>query len=204
MSTVGAAQSIVTLSCLMSLKISWGSTRLRQMFAIPRAVLIQVKVPVAWGQVMMDKRSHDIQIRIAVRDHHAFRPRCRPARVVDREKIGLGDLGMLEIGCCCRQPRLVVDPAIAGALESHEVLDARQAAANGVDRRDVVGVGANDLGAAVIDDVCELIGDQSIVDRHQHRADLGHRVVRLQVCVRVGRDVGDPVSLPDAELLQRR
>jgi hypothetical protein len=50
MSTVGAAQNIVIFSSLMSLKMSRGSTCLRQICAIPRAVLIQVNVhPFAWN-----------------------------------------------------------------------------------------------------------------------------------------------------------
>ena len=50
MRTVGAAQNMVMFSSRMSWKISAGSTRLRQTLAMPRAVLIQVKVqPLAWN-----------------------------------------------------------------------------------------------------------------------------------------------------------
>ena len=63
---------------------------------------------------------------------------------------------------------------------------------------------ADDFRAAVVDDVVEIVGDQAIVDRHQHRADLRHGVVRFQLRVRVRRDVGDAVALPHAQRLQRR
>ncbi len=56
----------------------------------------------------------------------------------------------------------------------------------------------------MVDDVLEVVRQQAVVDRHQHRADLRHRVVGFQVRVRVGGDVGDPVAVSDAERLQRR
>ena len=70
--------------------------------------------------------------------------------------------------------------------------------------RQIVGVGADHGGAAVVDQVLELLGGQPEVDRHQHRADLRHGVERLELRVGVGRDVGDAVALDDAEGLQRR
>src|SRR5205814_2525365 len=41
------------------------------------------------------------------------------------------------------------------------------------------------------------------VDGHEHRADLRHGVERLELRVRVRRDVHDAIALPDAERVQR-
>ena len=84
------------------------------------------------------------------------------------------------------------------------MLNAGQPVSNAVDGLDVVGVSANDLRAAVVDDVLEIIRDQPIVDRHQDRADLRDRIVRFQVGVGVRGDVGHPIALADSEGLQRR
>ena len=45
---------------------------------------------------------------------------------------------------------------------------------------------------------------EPVVDRHQHRADLRHGVERLELRVRVRRDVRHPVAWLHAEPLQRR
>src|SRR5206468_3300949 len=54
------------------------------------------------------------------------------------------------------------------------------------------------------DDVGEIAGREPVVDWHHNRADLRHRVERLQLRVRVRRDVGDAIARLDAEALQRR
>jgi hypothetical protein len=54
----------------------------------------------------------------------------------------------------------------------------------------------------VLDEVREVRGGQAVVDGHDHGADLRHGIERLELGVRVGRDVGDAVSRPDAEPLQ--
>ena len=107
-------------------------------------------------------------------------------------------------GECDAKRHLVVDPAVARAFQRHEVLDARQSVSNAVDGLDVVGVSADDLRAAVVDDVLEVIREQPIIDRHQYRADLRDRIIRLQMGVRVRGDVGHPIALSDSEGLQRR
>ncbi len=48
-----------------------------------------------------------------------------------------------------------------------------------VHRGQVVGVGAHHGGAAVVDEVLELLGREPKVDRHQYRANLRHRVEGL-------------------------
>ncbi len=83
----------------------------------------------------------------------------------------------------------------------HDVL---QIGANRVDRRKVIGAGAHHLRAAVLNQVTEVVRDQPEIDRHEHRADLRHGVERLELRVRVRRDVGDAIALPDAKPLQCR
>ena len=68
-----------------------------------------------------------------------------------------------------------------------------------VDRREVIGAGAHHLRAAVLNQVAEVVGDEPEVERHQHRADLRHRVERLELRVGVRRDVGDAIALLDAQ-----
>ena len=63
---------------------------------------------------------------------------------------------------------------------------------------------ADDAGAAVVDDVGEVVGDEAVVDRHEHRAELRHGVERFELRVGVGRDVGDAIALAHAQALQRR
>ena len=84
------------------------------------------------------------------------------------------------------------------------MLDAAELVADAVDGVEVIGVDAQDLGARVRGDVDEVVGGQAVVDRHEHRADLRHGVERLELLVRVRRDVGDTVALLHAHPLQGR
>ena len=95
-----------------------------------------------------------------------------------------------------REQLLVVEPAVARAFERDEVLDVGNLVADAVDGVQVVGVRAHDPRAAVVDDVREVVGDQAVVDRHEHRADLRHGVERLELRVGVRRDVRDAIALP--------
>ena len=72
-----------------------------------------------------------------------------------------------------------------------------------IDGLEVVLVRAHDRRARVLDDVGELVRAQPVVDRHEDRADLRHGVKRLELRVRVRRDVGDAIARLDAERLQR-
>ena len=102
------------------------------------------------------------------------------------------------------QQLLVVAPPVARALQGDDVLDGGALAADAVDQLEVVGVRADHPGAAVAQDVLHLRGVEPVVDGHEHGADLGHAVERLQVGGGVRRDVRDAVALPDAQPLQRR
>src|SRR5206468_5435443 len=94
---------------------------------------------------------------------------------------------------------LVLQPLGASTLERDEVPDARQLRADAINGLEIILVRADDARAAMVDDVGEIVGRQAEVDRHEHGPDLRNRVERLQLRVRVGRDVDDPVALPDAE-----
>ena len=56
------------------------------------------EVPVSRREVVVDERSHDIQVRVTVGDHHPFWARRRSARVIDGEEIGLSDINFVVIG----------------------------------------------------------------------------------------------------------
>src|SRR5262249_29480894 len=73
-----------------------------------------------------------------------------------------------------------------------------------IDSCDVVRVSTNDLCTTVVDNVLKIVREQSIIDWHQHRADLGNCVVRLQVGVRVRCDIGNSIPLLASERLERR
>src|SRR6266852_3766393 len=83
------------------------------------------------------------------------------------------------------------------------MLDVTQSLANAIDAVEVI-LGCADHGCPrVLDDIGEVIGGQPVVDRHQHRADLGHGVKRLELLVDVRGDVCDSVALANAHPLER-
>ena len=84
------------------------------------------------------------------------------------------------------------------------MLDATQLVADPVHGFEVVGVDAQHLGPGMRGDVHEVVGREAVVDRHQHGSHLGHGVKRLELLVRVRRDVRDTVPLLDAHRLQGR
>src|SRR5262245_7280365 len=55
----------------------------------------------------------------------------------------------------------------------------------------------------MVEDVLEVGPDEPEVDRHEHCPDLRHGVERLEMSVRVRRDVRDAIATPDAEPLER-
>jgi len=131
---------------------------------------------------------------------HALRLGGGAARVVDREEVRLLDPGPFEGRRGARDRVLVREPAVArAALQRDEVPDAGDVAADAVDGVEIVGVHADNGGARVADDVREVPGGQAVVDGDEHRAELGNRVERLELGMRVGRDVGDPIALADPE-----
>ena len=61
---------------------------------------------------MVGERAHDVQVRVAVGDHHSFRPRRRSTRIVDGQKIGFGDLYFVLIVEMRSKSRFEFDPAV--------------------------------------------------------------------------------------------
>ena len=82
----------------------------------------------------------------------------------------------------------MVEPAFAIAFKRDEVLHIGRLVADALDGLKVIGMRANDLRAAVAEDVGEVIGGEAEIDRHGHRADLRHGVVAFEMCVCVRRD----------------
>ena len=169
-STVGAAQSMVMRSSLISLIDQLGldaphaHVRHTARGVDPRerpAVGVEHRqrpqIAVGRRQVMLHERAHHVQVGVAMRDHHALGSRRRPARVVDGEQIAFGDVRLLERGLMLCERRLVVDPALARAFQRDEVLDTPDLAADALNGLDIVTMRADDLRAAMVDDVLKIV-----------------------------------------------
>ena len=63
---------------------------------------------------------------------------------------------------------------------------------------------ADDPRAAMIDQISEIVRGQTVIQGHQHRANLRHRVKGLKLSVRVRRQISDAIALPNSEALQAR
>jgi hypothetical protein len=55
----------------------------------------------------------------------------------------------------------------------------------------------------MLDDVGEIVGDETIVDRDEYRPNLGYGVKGFEQGMSVGGNIGDAVALTDAHLLER-
>jgi len=55
----------------------------------------------------------------------------------------------------------------------------------------------------MLDDVGEIVSDETIVYRDEYRSILGYGVKGLEESMRVGSNVGDAVALIDTKLLER-
>ena len=150
----------------------------------------------------VDEGADDVHVRVAVRDHHALRARGRAAGVVDGQRVALVDGRRIEGGLLGGDERLVVEPPVASPFERHAMDDVRTRLPHAVDRLEIVGVRTDDLRAAVPDDVGDLVRGQAEVDGDEDGADLRNRVERLELRVRIRRDVGHAVALRDAEPLE--
>ena len=223
-STVGAAHSRVTFSSRGDLEHG-RAVELRQADVLrargrhgPRerpAVGVEHRqrpqVDVGRRHRRVRQHADAVHPRVAMRDHHALRPRRRAAGVVDGQQIALADRRARETTARVHRRALRSRASSAGPRSvqarpssATKCTNVFQIRANRIDRGDVIGAGAHHLRAAVLNQVAEIVGDQPEVDRHEHGADLRNRVERLELRVRVGRDVGDAIALLDAEALQRR
>ena len=148
------------------------------------------------------QHSDGVHPRIAVRDHHAFRPRRRAAGVVDGEEIALTDVRPREFGARVGDERFVIQPVETPAIECHEVPHAGEILPDPIDGLEVIRRGAHHRRTAVLNQVAEVIGHQTEIDRHEDSAQLRHRIKRRQLRVRVRRDVRHSIALRDAHALQ--
>ena len=82
----------------------------------------------------MDERSHDVQVRVAVGDHHAFRARRRSTCVVDGQEIGFGDIDFVVISVCVVNVNSYSIQPLFRDLQRNEVFDARQPVSNAIPR----------------------------------------------------------------------
>ena len=63
---------------------------------------------------------------------------------------------------------------------------------------------ADNPGAAVVDQIGEIIRDQAVIERDEDGADLRHGVERFQLGESVWRDVGNAVAFLHTKRLQSR
>lgn len=150
----------------------------------------------------MNELAQDIQVEIAVGEHHALGPRSGAAGVIDREHVALRDFREVELAGLSRQRILVIDPSRFRSFERDEMFDLRQFPAHAIHCLQVIRMSTDDAGTAVLNDVGEVCGVEAVVDGYDDGADLGHRVIRFEVCVGVGCDVGHAVARANTEVLQ--
>ena len=160
------------------------------------------QVAIGRSHVGVHECADAVHPRIAMRDHHALRPRGRAAGVVDRQQVTLLNCRHVRELLARGHRRFIVLPTLPRPLEREEVADLRQVGSDAVDSLEVVSMGADDGGTAVVDDVAEVVRLEPVVHRHQHRAEHRDGVKAFEVRVGVGRDVGDAVALPHAGRLE--
>src|SRR3569833_1350788 len=123
------------------------------------------EVAIVYAHGPVKERADAIDPRIPVRDDDALRSCRRAARVVDGNRIGLVDARSMELLAAAREQQVVFEPSrAAAAIQHHEMLDAGQAISNGVHRIHDVGMYADDLRAAVFEQVCEVSWPKSVVE----------------------------------------
>ena len=121
------------------------------------------QVGAARRQAGLGDHAERVQVGAAVVGHDALRAARGAGRVVDREQRALV-LGPLQVdGLGVRDQRLVVG--------DHP---------RGVEQLGQLGIGEHELRAGVLEDVGVVVAREARVERHQHRADAGHRVVQLE------------------------
>ena len=151
------------------------------------------QVDAVGGEPGVERGCERLQVGAAVVVHDALGPAGRAAGVADGQ-----------------QPALVLagDGGRAGRGQECLVFIRRAAGDDGPGpgrRRDVgghvgqLGGGDKDLGAAVAEDVRQLIARQPDVERNEHRPGQRHAVVQLQHDVAVHAQRGDPAARRHAE-----
>ena len=55
----------------------------------------------------------------------------------------------------------------------------------------------------MINDVVEIVWQQTVINRHEDSADLRHRVIGLEMGMCVWRNIRHPIALSDAHTLKR-
>ena len=154
------------------------------------------QVAIGHAHRQMHQHADAVHVGVAVRDHHALRPRRGPARVVDRQQIGFVDRrrARTPAGWTRRASRSPASPSRAPSSATKCVTPG-QGRPDPIDRVEVVGVRRRRTVAPQwLMMYCEVVRRQPVVDRHEHRADLRNGVERLELRVRVRRDVRDAIA----------
>src|SRR6185295_12216852 len=108
----------------------------------------------------MDEGAYHVDVSVAMRDHHALRPRGGTAGVIDRQEIGFMNFRPRKFCRSSGEKRLVVEPTwfARAAFKCNKRRHASQLRTNFINRIQVIGMSADDLRAAVIDEVNEVAG----------------------------------------------
>ena len=149
-----------------------------------------------------------VGVEVAVREHHALGPRRRARGVVDADEVVLVQLGVgrgrLRLA---RDQILPVAPAVGRggvAVARHDpVLHLGQPLADGVERARQVRIGQQHTGPRMREGVAEVVGDEAVVEGHEHGPDERGSVERFEEVVAVGAEDADAVALAHAQPRQR-
>jgi hypothetical protein len=150
---------------------------------------VQVHVAVAHADVPAERGR--VEPDVAVRQLHPLGPRRRPRRVVD------GGRGVL-VGVPWPRLHPVAHQRGVGLGADHELA----LALDGLHGVLELGVDEQDAGPGVLDDVADLVGHQTEVDRHEDPPGTGHAVQGRQQPGRVVAEHRDPLADADAELVE--
>ena len=146
-----------------------------------------------------------VDVAVAVRQHHALRPRRGAGGVVDRSRVVLvlRNLGRGGGGLTLDQ-RVPIGPArgrrgVRRRVRRDPVDDGLQVRADLIDHLRVFVVHQDRGHARVVDDVFVVAGHQAVVERHKDGANLSDAVVAFEEIVRVRAEDADAVALLHAE-----
>lgn len=147
-----------------------------------------------------------VQVAVAMRHHDALGSVGRARGVVDRDELVLADLGsgrgLGTRGFEKRVPGLPARRRLARVHGHDPMLHLRQGVADLVEHARVLAVDQHRRDPGVIQDVLVIRGDEPVVQRDEHQADLRRRVEALEEEMRVRAQDADAIAAGQAEVEQ--
>ena len=129
--------------------------------------------------MMLNQRAHDVDVRIAMRDHDALGSSRCSAGVVNRNEIRLTDFDRFKLRVMGGQGLLVVQPPIAGSFERNKHFHCWNLTPDCVNGLEMIGVCTDRSSPAMVNDVCKVFRFQPKVNWDQHSTYLRHCIVGL-------------------------